>query len=244
MEPLLRAESIQKRFGGIRALKGVSLELFPGEILGIAGDNGAGKSTLIKILSGVFPPDEGQLYYLAERVQFRSPQEARAAGIETIYQDLALAGNLDVPANLFLGREPLRRWGPLAFLDRELMRKESAFALKNLEVHIPDLKVPTRSLSGGQQQSVAIARALYWKARIVIMDEPTAALAAAEQRKVLETAKLLAAQGVGVIFISHNLQENLAICRRVIVLRRGALVGEVQVGPTTTVEEILRLMVG
>ncbi len=244
-ETLLLVKGIQKRFGGIRALRGVTLELTAGEILGIAGDNGAGKSTLIKIISGVYPPDSGSIWLKGARVNFESPQAARSMGIETIYQDLALAGNLDVASNIFLGREKMRRGlGVFKFLDRDAMIAEAGSALKTLDIYVPDLRAPTRSLSGGQQQSVAVARALYWNASIVIMDEPTAALAASEQKRVLELAKSLANKGVGVIFISHSLQENLAICGRIMVLRRGSVVGEVKVAPTTVVEEVIRLMVG
>ncbi|HEY2123743.1 MAG TPA: ATP-binding cassette domain-containing protein [Chthoniobacterales bacterium] len=240
---LLEAEKVSKRFGGVHALKEVSLTLFPGEVLALAGDNGAGKSTLIKIISGVHPPDGGVVRYEGKEIKLDNPHQARACGIETIYQDLALADNLDVGANVFLGREPVRRFFGLPFVDRSKMRTEAEKTLEALDIHIHRHSLPIRSLSGGQRQSVAIGRAIHWKARVLIMDEPTAALGVPEQRKVMELIANLKQSGVGVIFISHNLIDIFQVSDRIIVLRRGTKVGEVRKTETNP-DAIVKLMVG
>jgi ABC-type sugar transport system ATPase subunit len=241
--PVLRVQSVSKRFGGVHALENVSLELNPGEVLALAGDNGAGKSTLIKIISGVHQPDEGQIFYDGAEVSFENPHKAREQGIETIYQDLALADNLDVGANVFLGREPLKRVFGLPVLDRKRMRNEAAGALRVLDIRINRFDLPLRSLSGGQRQAVAIGRAIHWKAKVLIMDEPTAALGVPEQRKVIALIKSLKQSGVGVVFISHNLVDIFAVSDRIVVLRRGQKVGETATQATNS-DEIVRWMVG
>ena len=241
--PVLTVNNVSKRFGGVHALNDVSLELFGGEVLALAGDNGAGKSTLIKIISGVHRQDEGTLWYNGAEAHFENPQQARDHGIETIYQDLALADNLDVGANVFLGREPVRRWLGLPFLDRKRMRTEAADALRPLDIRIHRFDLPLRALSGGQRQAVAIGRAVHWKAKVLIMDEPTAALGVPEQRKVIALIKGLKQSGVGVIFISHNLVDIFAVSDRIVVLRRGIKAGERNITETTH-DEIVRLMVG
>ena len=245
-EPVLEASNLAKRFGGVQALKGVSLRLAPGEVLALAGDNGAGKSTLIKAISGVHQPDEGEIRYKGRRVVIANPHEARALGIETIYQDLALADNLDVGANVFLGREPERRLlGLLPALDRRRMREAAREVLHQLEIDIPPDKLtrPVRTLSGGQRQAVAIGRAIYWNAEVLIMDEPTAALGVPEQRKVMELIRRLKQQGVAIVFISHNLGDIFAVADRILVLRRGIAAGEREAAHTSG-DEIVRLMVG
>ncbi|HET6518788.1 MAG TPA: ATP-binding cassette domain-containing protein [Geminicoccaceae bacterium] len=245
-EPILRADGLSKRFGGVQALKGVSFDLAPGEVLALAGDNGAGKSTLIKAISGVHQPDEGEIHYRGRRVVMANPHEARELGIETIYQDLALADNLDVGANVFLGREPERRLlGFLPALVRRRMRQAAREVLHQLEIDIPPEKLtrPVRTLSGGQRQAVAIGRAIYWQAQVLIMDEPTAALGVPEQRKVMELIRRLKAQDVAIIFISHNLTDIFAVADRILVLRRGVAAGERAVAATNG-DEIVRLMVG
>jgi simple sugar transport system ATP-binding protein len=241
--PILKVQGVSKRFGGVHALENVSLELYPGEVLALAGDNGAGKSTLIKIISGVLHPDEGTIWYSGSEVTFENPQKAREHGIETIYQDLALADNLDVGANVFLGREPLKRVLGFPVLDRKLMRTQAAGALRVLDIQIHRFDLPIRSLSGGQRQAVAIGRAIHWKAKILIMDEPTAALGVPEQRKVIALIKSLKQSGVGVIFISHNLVDIFAVSDRIVVLRRGVKAGE-RLSTDTSSDEIVRLMVG
>ncbi|HVJ40129.1 MAG TPA: ATP-binding cassette domain-containing protein [Dongiaceae bacterium] len=242
---LLEVENISIHFGGVQALKNVSLALYPGEVLALAGDNGAGKSTLIKIISGVYRPSSGTLRFNGEEVELREPQDARAQGIETIYQDLSLADNLDVGSNIFLGREPMRRVLGLPVVDRPQMKKVAREVLSKLDIVVPERKLggPVRVLSGGQRQAIAIGRALYWNARILIMDEPTAALGVPEQRKVMEVIKGLRAQGVAVILISHNLHDIFSVADRIVVLRRGEMVGTRKAGETDG-DEIVHLMVG
>jgi simple sugar transport system ATP-binding protein len=243
--PILEAKNVSIRFGGVEALKHVSLSVAPGEVLALAGDNGAGKSTLIKVISGVYHPHEGALFFDGAPLTLRDPQDARAKGIETIYQDLALADNLDVGANIFLGREPMRRRFGLSVIDRPRMRRVAREVLDRLEIVIPEKKLagPVRTLSGGQRQAIAIGRAIYWDARVLIMDEPTAALGVPEQRKVMELILGLKAQGVAVILISHNLHDIFGVADRILVLRRGELAGE-RLTRETDGDEIVRLMVG
>ena len=245
MEILLNAKNLTKRFGGLVAVDDVSLDVNLGEVVGLVGDNGAGKSTLIKMIAGVYHPDEGQIYFGNQEVTFNSPREARDLGIETIYQDLALAENLDVGSNIFLGREVKRPYlgGLIHTLDREKMHKESAGILSRLDIQIPSLTQQIRNLSGGQRQAVAIARTIYWNAKLVIMDEPTAALGVPEQRKVLKLVRTLCDQGVPVIIISHNMQDVFAVADRIVILRRGKKVGEL-VAAQTTPDEVVSLMVG
>jgi ABC-type sugar transport system ATPase subunit len=241
--PILEVRDISKRFGGVHALEKVSLDLYAGEVLALAGDNGAGKSTLIKSISGVHKPDEGTISYDGKPVTFENPQQARDHGIETIYQDLALADNLDAGANVFLGREVMKRVLGLPAVDRRRMRAEAAETLKVLDIRINRFDLPLRSMSGGQRQAVAIGRAIHWKAKVLIMDEPTAALGVPEQRKVKALVRSLKQSGVGVIFISHNLADIFEVCDRIVVLRRGIIAGERSISNTNP-DEIVRLMVG
>lgn len=243
-EPVLRATGLIKRFGGLTAVNDVSLEIHPGEVVALAGDNGAGKSTLIKMISGVYRPDGGHIYLEGREITMASPLEARGLGIETIYQDLALCENLDATVNIFLGREPTRRWlGIFKQVDRGHMLAESNKVLERLDIKIPNLRRPIRQMSGGQRQAVAIARAVYWNARLVIMDEPTAALGVPEQRKVHELVKTLKAQNVPVIIISHNMQDIFAVADRIIVMRRGQKVGDVRAADVTD-DDLVSMMVG
>lgn len=245
MTPLLQAINLTKKFGGLTAVASVSLDINIGEVVGLVGDNGAGKSTLIKMISGVYQPDGGDIIFENQKVVFQGPRAARDMGIETIYQDLALAENLDVGSNIFLGREIKRRYlgGVVQTLDRNKMRDESEKILSRLDILIPSLTQQIRNLSGGQRQAVAIARTIYWNAKMVIMDEPTAALGVAEQRKVLKTVRTLVDQGVPVIIISHNMQDVFAVADRIVVMRRGRKVGE-RVAAKTNPDEIVSLMVG
>ena len=243
-QPLLKVVDLHKHFGGLIAVDKVSLEVYPGEVVGIVGDNGAGKSTLIKMISGVYQPDGGQMFLEGQEVRFDSPMTARNRGIETIYQDLALCENLDATVNIFLGREPMRRqWGLLTVVDRDHMLTESETVLDQLDIEIPNLQRPMREMSGGQRQAVAIARAVYWNARLMIMDEPTAALAVAEQRKVLALCHTLRDRGVPVIIISHNLQDVFAVADRIIVLRRARKVAELVTRETES-DNVVALMTG
>ena len=243
-QPILSAVDLYKHFGGLVAVDRVSLDVHAGEVVGLLGDNGAGKSTLIKMIAGVYQPDGGRLVLNGKPVSFSSPQDARDKGIETIYQDLALCENLDAGANIFLGREPVRRLlVVLRAVDRRRMLAESRRILDQLDIRIPGLTRPIRQMSGGQRQAVAIARAVYWNAQLMIMDEPTAALGVPEQRKVLALVRTLRERGVGVIIISHNLQDVLDVADRVVVMRRGRAVGERPVADTNT-SELLGLMIG
>ncbi|HYX50889.1 MAG TPA: ATP-binding cassette domain-containing protein [Ktedonobacteraceae bacterium] len=244
VQPILQVKEIYKRFGGLVAVDHVSLDIYPGEVVGLLGDNGAGKSTLIKMISGAYKPDGGQILLDGQVVSFTTPLEARRRGIETIYQDLALCENLDASSNIFLGRERMRhQLGIFRVLNRSYMLRESRQVLDQLDIRIPDLRNPIRQLSGGQRQAVSIARAVYWKARLMIMDEPTAALGVPEQLKVLELIRTLRSQGVPVILISHNMQDVFAVADRAIVMRRGSKAGEVKVSDTNE-NEVVSLMVG
>ena len=241
--PLLSVENVSKRFGGTQASSNLSLDLYPGEVLALAGDNGAGKSTLIKMISGVYQPDSGQIKYQGKTISHQSPHQVRDLGIETIYQDLALADNLDVGINIFLGRERMKRVFGLPVLDRKYMRRESVGALKHLGIELNDLTMPVRYLSGGQRQAIAISRAVYWKARVLIMDEPTAALGVPEQREVKDLIKRLQQEGVAIIFISHNLTDIFDVSDRIFVLDRGRKAGERLIGDTNE-DEVVAMMMG
>jgi simple sugar transport system ATP-binding protein len=242
--PLLEVRHLSKHFGAVQALADLSMVVRAGEGVALAGDNGAGKTTLIKAISGVYQPSSGEILLRGKPVSFATPQEAREKGIETIYQDLALADNLSIGANIFLGREPMRKaFGFLPVLDRKVMAEAARTTMALLDFHVSRLEAPVSNFSGGQRQAVAIGRAVYWDAQILIMDEPTAALGVPEQRKVISLVKQLKAQGRGVIFISHNLSDIFAVSDRIIVLRRGVQAGERQISETTH-DEVVRLMVG
>ena len=242
--PLLEVRDLSRHFGAVRALEKCSLAVHPGEVVALAGDNGAGKTTMIKALSGVYPPTSGDILIEGRKVNFGSPQEARALGIETIYQDLALADNLTIGGNIFLGREPMRKaFGFLPVIDRKAMAEAARETMARLDFHVKRLDAPVSNFSGGQRQAVAIGRAVYWNAKILIMDEPTAALGVPEQRKVISLIKSLKSQGKGVIFISHNLQDIFAVSDRIIVLRRGIIAGERRITDTTH-DEVVKLMIG
>lgn len=242
--PILEVRNLSKHFGAVRALSDFSMTVKAGEVVALAGDNGAGKSTLIKALSGVYRPSAGEIFLNGAPVHFATPQEARDKGIETIYQDLALADNLSIGANIFLGREPMRKaFGFLPVLDRRKMAEAARATMALLDFHVSRLEAPVSNFSGGQRQAVAIGRAVYWDARILIMDEPTAALGVPEQRKVLSLIHQLKAQGRGVIFISHNLQDIFAVSDRIIVLRRGVTAGARRIAETSH-DEVVKLMIG
>lgn len=244
VQPLLEVSNLSKHFGAIRALDDFSMRINPGEVVALAGDNGAGKTTLIKTISGVFRPTAGEIRLKGQPVDFQTPQEARDKGIETIYQDLALADNLSIGANIFLGREPMRKaFGFLPVLDRKKMAGAARETMALLDFHVSRLDAPVSNFSGGQRQAVAIGRAVYWDAQILIMDEPTAALGVPEQRKVISLIHQLKSQGRGIIFISHNLQDIFAVSDRIIVLRRGVTAGERKISETTH-DEVVKMMVG
>ena len=244
-EPILSIKGMTKRFGGLVAVYDVSWDVYPGEVVALLGDNGAGKSTLIKCVSGVHQADEGDIYFEEKLSRFSRPIDARREGIETIYQDLALANNLDVGANIFLGREVKNSHfgGLVKTLDDRRMLDESKSALAALEIHFPTLTKPIESLSGGQRQAVAIARAVYWDAKLMIMDEPTNNLGVPEQRKVLDLIRKLRDKGVPVILITHILPDVFAVSDRLMVMHRGRKVTEKKTSETST-EELIQYMVG
>ena len=225
MAPLLQLTGVSKSFGSLAALNRVDMEIGESEAVGLIGDNGAGKSTLVKILSGVYPPSEGEIRLAGEKIEFGSPLDARRTGIEMIYQDLALAEDLDVAGNIFLGREIRKRYGPLSVLDRNKMSSEAARMLRELGIDVsPDREAGT--LSGGEKQMVAVARALQFEPRLLLMDEPTAALSAEKIRVLLGLIEGLKERGVSILLVSHRFTDILHICDRIIVLRQGDLVGE------------------
>ena len=244
MEPLLEVKNITKRFGGLTAVDNVDMQIYPGEVIGILGDNGAGKSTLIKVISGVHHAEAGQTFFEGRRVKIKNTMEALKIGIETIYQDLALAENMNVYSNIFLGREKLRKFlGLVDVLDHEYMHSESKKVLNRLEINIPSLKNKIRNLSGGQRQAVAISRSIYWNAKLLIMDEPTAALGVPEQKKVLNLVKTLSSHGVSIIIISHQLHDVFSVATRLIIMRRAKKVAE-RITKRTSADEVVGLIVG
>jgi simple sugar transport system ATP-binding protein len=226
MTALLELSGISKSFGPLDALTGVDLEIGEAEAVGLIGDNGAGKSTLVKILSGVYPPTAGRVVLDGTEVHFHSPLDARRAGIEMIYQDLALAEDLDVASNIFLGRELRKRLGPFSLLDRVEMRAEAARMLTDLGLDV-DPEREAGMLSGGERQMVAVARALQFEPRLLLMDEPTAALSAEKIRVLLELVEGLKQRRVAILLVSHRFTDILHVCDRVIVFRQGQLVGEI-----------------
>jgi ABC-type sugar transport system ATPase subunit len=244
--PILAAKNIEKSFGAVRALNGADLDVSAGEIHALVGDNGAGKSTLIKILSGVHAPDAGTVEVGGVPVTFANPRDAQDAGIETVYQDLALAGTLDAPSNVFLGREILRSdfLGRLGFLDRREMRRRVAAEIEQLGTQIPTLRAPVELMSGGQRQAVAVARAAIWGQKVLIMDEPVAALAPQQTAYVLGLMNQVRRdRHLGVIFISHTLPHVFEVADRVTVMRRGRTVLVAPIADVTT-DDLIRAMTG
>ena len=215
--PLVEMRNISKQFGGVQALTDAHLDLFPGEVLGVLGHNGAGKSTLVKILAGAETANEGSILIGGREAAIADPNDARHFGIETIYQELALCGNLDAPANLFMGRE-LHKWG---FLRQRAMQEEAREALSRLNIRIPSLETEVRLMSGGQRQCISISRAVHFDTRILIMDEPTAALGMEESRKVMDLIDELKSQGLGIIWISHDIHEVYNFTDRITILSGG-----------------------
>ncbi len=236
--PLLEARGIAKYFGAITALHDVNFHVGAGEVLGVVGDNGAGKSTLMKILSGLYKPSEGELVFEGQPVSFSSPKDARLKGIEMVYQDFALAGNMAIYENIYLGREPGRKLGPITFVDHSKAREMAAEHLDNLHIHVKSVDQNTEDLSGGQRQAVAIARATAFHARVVIMDEPTAALAIKEVGKVLDLIRRLKDHGVAVIIISHRMDDIFYCCDRVMALYQGTNFAEAPLTGTSRNEVI------
>jgi len=244
-QPLLEARQIVKSFGRVRALRGASFTVYPGEVVALVGDNGAGKSTMVKTLSGVHQPEAGEIFFEGRPVAVESPVGARRLGIETVYQDLALAPELDPAANLYLGRELLRSGalGRLGFLDRSAMRRRSRESFDSLGVSLQDVAAPVATLSGGQRQGVAVARAVTWASKVVFMDEPTAALGVVQTRAVLDLIRRVRDRGVSVVLISHNMPEVLEVADRIEVLRLGQRVARLRTADTT-MEQVVGAMTG
>jgi ABC-type sugar transport system ATPase subunit len=241
MAPLIRIERVRKEFGAVVALEEVTLDVNPGDIVALVGDNGAGKSTVVKCVAGVHRPTSGQILLDGQPVHFSGPLDARSQGIEAVYQDLAVANAQPVYMNMFLGRELVK--GPLRRLDREAMAAETQTALDELEVRIDSPRNTTRDLSGGQRQAVAIARAVHWARRLVLMDEPTAALGVAETRRVEELIRRMRDRGRAILIVSHSLDQVFRLADWICVLRRGKQVG-IRRTSETTGDEIVAMITG
>jgi ABC-type sugar transport system ATPase subunit len=242
--PLLEIRNVSKSFVGIKALESIDFQVNLGERVGLIGDNGAGKSTLIKIIAGIQRPSEGEIYWEGHRVRVDSPIVARELGIETIYQDLSLANNLTTTNNFFLGRELTKSYfgGLVRLLDEKAMNARTEELLSQMNASIP-MRKQVAFLSGGQRQAIAIMRVMLWNAKLIIMDEPTAALGVAERRKVLDLMNGLKNHGVSVLLVSHNLPDVLEVTDRVYVIRRGRIVGEQQTSATNE-HALIQLMIG
>jgi ABC-type sugar transport system ATPase subunit len=242
---LLDLQGIEKGFGAVKVLHGVTLSVAPGEVVGLVGDNGAGKSTLMKCLTGVYSVDQGRIQFDGQDVTDTAPGERRARGIEMIYQDLALAPQQDVANNIFLGREPVKRlFGIIpGFVDKARIDTEAQRMIDTLGVKVPSIHIPVGMLSGGQQQTIAIARALTFQPKLVIMDEPTAALAVKEVQSVLDLIARMSKEGIGVILISHRLNDIFAACSRIVVLRRGNIIADLD-RQKTDMAEVVSYIVG
>ncbi len=237
--PLVEMRDMQISFGGIKAVDHVSIDLYPGEVVGLLGHNGAGKSTLIKILSGAYKADGGEIFINGEKADIQNPRDARRYNIETIYQTLALSDNLDAASNLFLGRELLTSMG---FVDEDAMEAETREIMGRLNPNFQKFSSPVSALSGGQRQSVAIARAVYFNAKILIMDEPTAALGPQETKMVAELIQQLKSEGLGIFLISHDIHDVMDLCDRVSVMKNGQLVGTERVEDVTD-DDILGMII-
>jgi D-xylose transport system ATP-binding protein len=239
--PILELKNISKRFGAVQALDGVDFEVYEGEVVALVGDNGAGKSTLIKVVAGINHPDTGEIHFDGHPVVITGPRDVAKLGIATVYQDLALCDNLDVVANLFLGREEESPLPPL--LKEEDMERRAVEVLKSLSVKLPHVRTPIASLSGGQRQSVAVSRSVMWAAKVVLLDEPTAALGVAQTKQVLALIKRLKEQGPGVVVISHNLADVFEVCDRIVVLRLGKRTADFRVADATR-EQVVSAITG
>ena len=226
-EPLLVLEDIRKNYGAIEALKGVSFAMNRGEVIALLGDNGAGKSTLVKIIAGGLEPTSGRMLFEGREFLASSPAEAKAAGIETVYQDLSLCTNVDVVANFFMGREITRRVLGVPVLDERAMEREVAKALSNAGTRIPSLRTNVEHLSGGQRQAIELNRFVHWGGKLVLLDEPFAGLGVEQTRRGLEMIRQVAAQGIGVIIITHIMQQAFQVADRIVVIRQGVVAGDV-----------------
>ncbi len=244
-EPLLEARDLVKNYGTVEALRGAAFTAYPGEVVSLIGDNGAGKSTLVKCLSGVEQPTSGTLLFDGKPLHLNSPNDARDRGIETVFQDLAVAPDLDPAANMYLGRELLKPGvlGWFGVLDKKAMRRNAAEHFTRFGASLQSIDVPIAALSGGQRQSVAVARSVAWASKLVFMDEPTAALGVVQRERVLDVIKRVRDEGIAVVLISHNMPEVLSVSDRVEVLRLGRRVARFKAADTT-VEELVGAMTG
>lgn len=238
-QPILKIAGVNKTFGPVHVLHDVDFAVYPGTVTALIGDNGAGKSTLVKTIAGIYPKDSGTITFDGQQVEIDSPKDVASLGIEVVYQDLALCENLDIVENLFLGRERLKR----GLLDEDAMEQAARDTLASLGVRtVKSIRTPVASLSGGQRQTVAIAKAVLWNSRVVLLDEPTAALGVAQTKQVLELVRRLAEQGLGVVLISHNMNDVLEVSDRVAAMYLGRLVADVPVTPDTSREFLVELI--
>jgi D-xylose transport system ATP-binding protein len=242
-EPLLRLENITRNFGAIEALRGISFDIHRGEVVALLGDNGAGKSTLVKIIAGGLQATSGRIVYEGKEVNFASPAEAKAAGIETVYQDLSLCTNVDVVANFFMGREIVKHWFGIPILQEKAMEEAVAKAMANAGTKIPSLRTNVEHLSGGQRQAIELNRFVHWGGKLVLLDEPFAALGVEQTRRGLAMVKRIAAQGIGIIIITHIMEQAFQVADRIVVLRQGRLAGNVQRTDTST-DLVIRMITG
>jgi D-xylose transport system ATP-binding protein len=241
--PLLRLENITRNFGAIEALRGVSFDIHRGEVVALLGDNGAGKSTLVKIIAGGLQPTSGTMTFENRQRHFASPAEAKAAGIETVYQDLSLCTNVDVVANFFMGREIVKRYFGIPVLQEAEMQAATAQAIANAGTKIPSLRVNVEHLSGGQRQAIELNRFVHWGGKLVLLDEPFAALGVEQTRRGLAMVKRIAAQGIGVVIITHIMAQAFQVADRIVVIRQGKVAGDVQRGRTSP-DEVVGMITG
>ena len=241
--PLLRLEDIRKNFGAIEALRGVSFDVNGGEVVALLGDNGAGKSTLVKIIAGGQPASSGKILFEGKERHFESPAEAKAAGIETVYQDLSLCTNVDVVANFFMGREITRKFLGISVLDERAMEREVAEALANAGTRIPSLRTNVEHLSGGQRQAIELNRFVHWGGKLVLLDEPFAALGVEQTRRGLEMIRHVANQGIGVVIITHIMQQAFQVADRIVVIRQGVVAGDVATSQTSP-DAVINMITG
>ena len=241
--PLLKLDNITRNFGAIEALKGISFEIARGEVVALLGDNGAGKSTLVKIISGFLPATSGKMSFEGSERSFASPAEAKAAGIETVYQDLSLCTNVDVVANFFMGREIVKRYFGIPILQEAAMYEATAKAIANAGTKIPSLRVNVENLSGGQRQAIELNRFVHWGGKLVLLDEPFAALGVEQTRRGLEMVKQIASQGIGVVFITHIMAQAFQVADRIVVIRQGKVAGDMAASQTSP-DEVVRMITG
>ena len=241
--PLLRLENITKNYGAIEALRGISFDIRRGEVVALLGDNGAGKSTLIKIIAGGLQPTSGRMIYDGEVRSFASPADGKAAGIETVYQDLSLCTNVDVVANFFMGREIVKKFLGIPILQEKAMYDAVATAMANAGTKIPSLRTNVEHLSGGQRQAIELNRFVHWGGKLVLLDEPFAALGVEQTRRGLETVRRIAAQGIGVVVITHIMAQAFQVADRMVVIRQGKVAGDVARDKTSP-DDVIRMMTG